>query len=213
MSLPKNNLQTSFHWRNLLQLFFQGLVIIAPVGVTIYAVIWLFNTVDSILPNILYSLFPDMFGANADGELRQFRGLGFVVVILIVILVGRVSSSFVMSKMVDLLDGLLERTPGIKFIYTSVKDFLEAFTGNKRKFNKPVLANVDGNDVWRIGFITHENATDFELLNHAAVYIPLSYAITGVTYFVPKEKIKLLDHVSSAEAMKFAVSGGVSEVE
>lgn len=213
MSLPKNNLQTSFHWRNLLQLFFQGLVIIAPVGVTIYAVIWLFNTVDSILPNILYSLFPDMFGTNADGELRQFPGLGFIVVILIVILVGRVSSSFVMSKMVDLLDGLLERTPGIKFIYTSVKDFLEAFTGNKRKFNKPVLANVDGNDVWRIGFITHENATDFELLNHAAVYIPLSYAITGVTYFVPKEKIKLLPNISSAEAMKFAVSGGVSEVE
>lgn len=213
MSLPKNSLQTSFHWRNLLQLFFQGLVIIAPVGVTIYAVIWLFNAVDSILPNILYSLFPDMFGTNADGELRQFRGLGFVVVILIVILVGRVSSSFVMSKMVDLLDGLLERTPGIKFIYTSVKDFLEAFTGNKRKFNKPVLANVDGNDVWRIGFITHENATDFELLNHAAVYIPLSYAITGVTYFVPKEKIKLLPNISSAEAMKFAVSGGVSEVE
>ena len=118
-----------------------------------------------------------------------------------------------MSKLVDLLDGLLERTPGVKFIYTSVKDFLEAFTGNKRKFNKPVLVNVDGSDVWRIGFITHEDARDFELVNHAAVYIPLSYAITGVTYFVPKEKIKPLHNISSAEAMKFAVSGGVSEVE
>lgn len=211
--MRKRSLQASFHWKNLLQFFFQGLVIIAPVGVTIYAVIWLFNTVDSILPNLLYSLFPNLFGTNTNGELRQFPGLGFVVVVLIVILVGRVSSSFVMSKLVDLLDGLLERTPGIKFIYTSVKDFLEAFTGNKRKFNKPVLVNVDGNDVWRIGFITHEDAKDFELAHHAAVYIPLSYAITGVTYFVPRDKIRLLNNISSAEAMKFAVSGGVSEVE
>ncbi len=213
MTSKKRHLQASFHWKNLLQLFFQGLVIIAPVGVTIYAVIWLFNAVDSLLPNVIYSLLPNLFGDDTNGELRQFRGVGFVVVMLIVILVGRISSSFVMSKLVDLLDGLLERTPGIKFIYTSVKDFLEAFTGNKRKFNKPVLVNVDGNDVWRIGFITLEDAGDFELFDHAAVYIPLSYAITGVTYFVPKEKIRPLHNISSSEAMKFAVSGGVSEVE
>ena len=204
--------QTSLHWKNLLQYFFQGLVIIAPVGITIYAVLWLFNTVDSILPNILYSLFPDLFSTNTGGELRRFPGLGFIVVVLIVMLVGRVSSSFVMSRLVDLLDGLLERTPGIKLIYSSVKDFLEAFTGNKRKFNKPVLVSVDANDVWRIGFITKQNADDFELSTHSVVYIPLSYALTGVTYFVPKEKIKLLNNVTSADAMKFAVSGGVTEL-
>ncbi len=112
-----------------------------------------------------------------------------------------------------MIDGVLERTPGIKFIYSSVKDFLEAFAGNKRKFNRPVLVNVDAVDVWRVGFITHEDATEFELINHAAVYIPLAYSITGITYFVPKEKIKLLNNISSAEAMKFTVSGGVSEVE
>ena len=204
--------QTSLHWKNLLQYFFQGLVIIAPVGITIYAVLWLFNTVDSILPNILYSLFPDLFSTNTGGELRRFPGLGFIVVVLIVMLVGRVSSSFVMSRLVDLLDGLLERTPGIKLIYSSVKDFLEAFTGNKRKFNKPILVSVDANDVWRIGFITKQNADDFELSTHSVVYIPLSYALTGVTYFVPKEKIKLLNNVTSADAMKFAVSGGVTEL-
>ena len=91
--------QTSLHWKNLLQYFFQGLVIIAPVGITIYAVLWLFNTVDSILPNILYSLFPDLFSTNTGGELRRFPGLGFIVVVLIVMLVGRVSSSFVMSRL------------------------------------------------------------------------------------------------------------------
>lgn len=213
MSNGKSPRETSLHWKKLLQYFFQGLIIIAPVGITIYAVIWLFNTVDSILPNILHSLLPHLFDTDAGGELRKFPGLGFVVAVLIVILVGRVSSSFVMSRLVDLLDSLLERTPGIKLIYTSVKDFLEAFTGNKRKFDKPVLVSVDANDIWRIGFITKQDADDFELAGYSVVYIPLSYALTGVTYFVPKEKIKMLNNISSAEAMKFAVSGGVAELE
>lgn len=202
-----------FHWRRLFQYFFQGLVIIAPLGVTIYAVVWLFTTVDNILPNIIHSMFPNLLREDGQGELKRIPGIGFVVVILIVMLVGRVSSSFVMSRLVDLLDGMLERTPGIKFIYSSVKDFLEAFTGNKRKFDSPVLVNVDANDVWRIGFITQEDAGEFELIEHAVVYIPLSYALTGVTYFVPKSRIKKLNNVGSGEAMKFAVSGGVSKVE
>jgi uncharacterized membrane protein len=202
----ESSAKTSLHWKNLLQYFFQGLAIIAPVGITIYAVLWLFTTVDSILPNIIRYLFPSLV------EPIHIPGLGFVIVIFIVLLVGKLSSSFFMSRILDLVNGLLERTPGVKFIYGSVKDFFEAFAGNKRKFTKPVLANVDGPDIWRIGFITHEDASDFNLVDYAAVYIPLSYAITGVTYFVPRQKIKLLENISSAEAMKFAVSGGVAEV-
>jgi uncharacterized membrane protein len=213
MSDWKNRFTESFHWKKLLQYFFQGLVIIAPLGITIYAVWWLFYTVDNFLPDIIHSLFPQLLPPDGEGELKRIPGLGFIVVILIVLLVGLISSSFFMSRLVDLLDGLLERTPGIKFIYKSVKDFLEAFTGNKRKFNKPVLVNVDGPDIWRIGFITEEAATEFEMPSHAVVYIPLSYALTGVTYFVPQEKINVLNNVSPAEAMKFAVSGGVSELE
>jgi uncharacterized membrane protein len=202
--IPSRN---ALHWKNLLQYFFQGLVIITPVGVTIYAVVWLFTKIDSILPNVMRHLFPNL------EEPVRIPGLGFIVVIVIVLLIGKLSSSFFMGRIIDFMNSVLERTPGVKFIYVSVKDFLEAFAGNKRKFNKPVLVTVDGPDIWRIGFITQEDATDFELLNHAAVYVPLSYALTGVTYFVPREKIRLLDHINSAEAMKFAVSGGVSEVD
>ncbi|HNP21522.1 MAG TPA: DUF502 domain-containing protein [Panacibacter sp.] len=213
MTSWKQRMAVNLHWKKLFQYFFQGLVIIAPLGVTIYAVFWLFTTVDNILPNIIQSIFPNLLREDGTGELKRIPGIGFLVVIFIVMLVGRVSSSFVMSKLVDLLDGMLERTPGIKFIYSSVKDFLEAFTGNKRKFDRPVLVSVDANEVWRIGFITQEDAGDFELKEHAVVYIPLSYALTGVTYIVPKQKIKLLNNIGSGEAMKFAVSGGVSKVE
>ena len=196
-----------------MQFFLQGLVVIAPIGVTIYAVYFLFTTVDGILPNIVYKLSPEMIGVDANGEPKRIPGLGFVIVILIVILIGAISSSFFVGKMVEVLDTVLERTPGIKFIYTSVKDFLEAFAGNKKKFDKPVLVNVDATDVWRLGFITQADADNFGLIDHAVVYIPHSYAISGITYFVPKQNIRHIDNIHSGEAMKFVVSGGVTHLE
>lgn len=183
-----------------------------PAGISIYAVLWLFNLVDNILPNIIGYFFPGW--QQQDGaDLHRIPGLGFIVVVALVILIGALSSSFIVGKIIDFFDAVLERTPGIKFIYTSVKDFLEAFAGNKKKFDRPVLVNVDGPGVWRVGFITQEDAASFELPQHVVVYIPLSYAITGVTYIVPRENIKPVNNINSAEAMKFAVSGGVAEVE
>ena len=143
--------------------------------------------------------------------LDKIPGLGFVVVVLLVLLVGWLSSLFVVGRLVSIFDTVLERTPGIKIIYSSVKDFLEAFAGNKKKFDKPVLVNVDVSGVWRIGFITQPTNTEFGLPDHVTVYIPHSYAISGITYIIPKTNIKLLDNVSASDAMKYAVSGGVTD--
>jgi len=196
----------------LLQFFFQGLIVIAPIGITIWVVLTLFNTVDNILPNFIHTILPNVVPKDADGNLQRIPGLGFIVVIVLVILIGWVSSLFVVGRLVQVLDTVLESTPGIKFIYSSVKDFLEAFAGNKKKFDRAVLVNVDGEDVWRIGFITQQSVTDFGLEHHVAVYVPHSYAISGITYFVPNHKIKLIDNISSADTMKFAVSGGVTDI-
>ncbi|WP_235921167.1 DUF502 domain-containing protein [Foetidibacter luteolus] len=212
MTNMKRRLMVKWHWRRLLQFFLQGLVVIAPIGVTIYAVYFLFTTVDGILPNIIYKISPEMIGVDETGEPKRIPGLGFIVVILIVMFIGAISSSFFVGKMVDVLDTVLERTPGIKFIYTSVKDFLEAFAGNKKKFDKPVLVNVDAHDVWRLGFVTQNDAENFGLIDHVVVYIPHSYAISGITYFVPKQNIKPIENIHSGEAMKFVVSGGVTHL-
>ena len=213
MTNIKRRLIAKWHWKRLLQYFLQGLVVLAPIGITIYAVYVLFTTVDGILPNIVYKISPDVIGVDSSGEPRRIPGLGFIVVILIVILVGVISSSFFVGKMVDVFDTVLERTPGIKFIYSSVKDFFEAFAGNKKKFDKPVLVNVDAHDVWRLGFITQSDAENFGLIDHAVVYVPHSYAISGITYFVPKQNIKQVENIHSGEAMKFVVSGGVTHLE
>ncbi len=212
MPAQKRRLKDNFTIRQLLKFFFQGLIVIVPAGISIYAVLWLFNAVDNILPNILHYFFPDWHNEGT-ADLKDIPGLGFLVVVVIVILIGSISSSFIVGKIIDFFDAVLERTPGIKFIYSSVKDFLEAFAGNKKKFDKPVLVNVDGPDVWRIGFITQADALSFDLADHVVVYVPLAYAITGITYIVPKKNIKPLDNINSAEAMKFAVSGGVAEVD
>lgn len=198
--------------KRLLQYFFQGLIVLAPIGITIWVVISLFNVVDNLLPSIVQNLAPDLVRKDANGESIRMPGLGFVVVIVLVLLVGWLSSLFAVNRIVALLDTVLEKTPGIKFIYSSVKDFLEAFAGNKKKFNQPVLVNVDGEGVWRIGFITQEAGTDFGLADHVTVYVPHSYAISGITYFVPKHKIKPLPKIGAADAMKFTVSGGVTDV-
>jgi len=194
--------------KRIIQYFFQGVIVIAPIAVTIYFVFWLFTAVDSILPNIFGSVVPGEEGAH------HIPGAGILMMVIIMILIGWASSSFVISHFIDLLGAALEKTPGVKLIYSSVKDFLKAFSGSKKKFDKPVLVNVDSTDVWRMGFITQNDASQFDLVEHVVVYVPFSYAISGMTYFVPKTNIRLVNEtISSAEAMKFVISGGVTEMD
>ncbi|MBS4043243.1 MAG: DUF502 domain-containing protein [Chitinophagaceae bacterium] len=199
--------------KRLLQLFLQGLVVLAPIGITVWAIVGLFNFIDDILPSLMHSIFPEWIKRNAEGNIDKIPGLGFIIVISLVLLVGWLSSLFMVGRLVELFDKVLEKTPGIKIIYSSVKDFFEAFAGDKKKFDKPVLVNIDSPDIWRIGFITLNDAENFDMKGYLVVYVPLSYAISGITYIVPKDKVRPLHHLSASEAMKFAVSGGVVGLE
>jgi len=109
----------------LAQFFFQGIVVLAPIGVTVWVIVSLFNWVDNFLPNLLNILFPVQF-AEVNGQIPKVTGLGFLVVIALVFVVGWLSSLYFMERLVSVFDKVLERTPGIKIIYSSVKDFLEA---------------------------------------------------------------------------------------
>ncbi|MEN9656059.1 MAG: hypothetical protein RL311_998 [Bacteroidota bacterium] len=195
------------------QLFFQGVVVLAPIGVTIWVVVSLFNWVDNFLPNLLNFIFPIQF-AEVNGQIPKVTGLGFVVAITLVLFIGWLSSLFFVERLMSIFDKLLEKTPGVKIIYSSVKDFLEAFAGNKKKFDKPVLVCIDAEDIWRIGFITQENCEHLGLKDHVTVYVPHSYAISGISFILPLSKTKKLPkHINAAEAMKYVVSGGVTTVD
>jgi uncharacterized membrane protein len=204
---------TQHIFKRIFQYFLQGLIILAPIAITIYAVTALFNFVDNILPSLVSVFAPEFLGTDAAGNPKKIPGVGFVLVTFIVILVGYISSSFIVSRLVDLFDKILERTPGIKLLYSTIKDFFEAFAGNKRKFTKAVLVSVESAEVWQIGFITQQEVHEFGLQEYVAVYVPASYAFSGRLYFVQRDRVRLLTDISSTDAMKFAISGGVTHID
>ena len=187
-------MKPSRRYQKLIQYFLQGLLILGPVSITIYFIYLVFDKIDSILRPAI-----------------NIPGLGFVMIIAFIILTGYLSSFFVMGRILSVLDRWLERTPGIKLFYSFLRDFFEAFAGNKKKFTHHVLANIDDKDVWRVGFITQEDMAHFGMDNYVAVYLPMSYSVAGNVYIVPKERIRPISHISAANAMKFAVSGGVTQ--
>lgn len=195
-----------FRFSKLLQYFLQGLLVIAPIAITVYSVYWVVSSIDSQIP-----IFTSK---GADGQIRvRNYGLGFLIVIVAICLVGYLSSFFIKNRLFNIFDSLMGRTPGIRFIYSTVKDFFEAFAGEKKKFNKPALANIDDNDVWRVGFITQEDAADFGFSEYVAVYIPMAYSIAGNVYLLPKTRVRPITDVNATSAMKFAISGGVTRVD
>jgi uncharacterized membrane protein len=183
----------------LLRSFFQGLVILGPVAVTAYVIYQVFVNVDDLIPfeGILPFKLP--------------RGIGFLVVISTVTLVGYLGTRFFFAKAIDAFNHLLEHTPGIKHIYSSVKEIMGSFVGDKRKFNKPVWVRVQQEpEIWRIGFLTQKKMDNLGLEDKVAVYMPHAYAISGWVIIIDKKETKAVTQMDAAEAMKFAVSGGVT---
>lgn len=181
-------------YQRTIQYFLQGLLILGPVSITIYFIYIVFDKIDNILRPAI-----------------NIPGLGFVIIIAFILLVGYLSSFFVMGRILSVLNKFLEKTPGIKLLYSFIRDFFEAFAGNKKKFTNNVLANVDDTDIWRVGFITQDDMTIFGMADYVAVYLPMAYSVAGNVYIVPKDKIRPITSISATQTMKFAVSGGVTQ--
>lgn len=180
----------------LIKSFFQGLVILGPIAITVYAVIAVFTTLDGVLP------FANKLGP----------GIGFLIIVLVILLVGYFGTRFLVGRMlVKIFDFLLEKIPGIKFLYSAVKEIIESFVGDKKKFTHPVWVKVSEHpEIFRIGFLTQtvfDNAPQEEFV---PVYLPHSYAISGWVIVVHTMNIKHIENMTAAEAMKFAVSGGIT---
>ena len=209
-----------FTYKKIFRYFIQGLLILAPIAITIWALVSLFNLMDQILPDILGTTKEIAVDSNNDGvlEIKKVKGLpkglGFLIIMVLVLVIGYISSFFVVGRVVDLFERVLEKTPGIKFVYTSVKDFFEAFAGDKRKFDKPILVNVLAEEVWMVGFLTTEGLQRFELGDeYVGAYVPQGYNIAGQLYLVKRDRIRKLENLAASDAMKFAVTGGVVHLD
>jgi uncharacterized membrane protein len=182
--------------------FLQGLLLIAPLAATIYIVLLLFQLTDGLLSTYLEKYFQ-----------LKIPGLGILIIVILLVFLGIIGETIFARPVKLLINRILNRTPILRLIYTSFKDLFSAFVGKEKKFHRPVVVLVDEqNDIWRMGFLTKDKMGEMGLEGKVAVYFPLSYNISGILYIVPANRVKPLN-ISPAEAMKFILSGGVSEMD
>jgi uncharacterized membrane protein len=189
----------------LVNYFVKGLLVIVPIGLTVYFLIWAVKSLDASLN------LSDLLWTDKSGEPHYSPGLGLLTVIVLIMLAGLFVTSFITQPIYNWMERWLKRFPVFSFIYGSIKDFTEAFVGDEKKFDKPVLIEMNDTGVKKIGFLTQKDLKKIGLPGEVAVYVPFSYSFAGQLYVVPADKITPLK-MKASEAMKFAVSGGVSHL-
>jgi uncharacterized membrane protein len=194
MGATKDKIKVNLRQRlaKLINYFLRGLLIVLPFAVTF-----------SIVRSIVVTL-DDYVNVG-------IPAVGFLIVVVSITFLGFIGSSLITKPLFSLMDDVLSKIPFVKIIYTSVKDFMEAFVGDKKKFNAPVLVEMS-QGVFKPGFITKNDLSALNLPGMCAVYFPHSYAFSGNLFLVNNDKVKPFDG-NSADVMKFIVSGGVTHLE
>ncbi|HXT16118.1 MAG TPA: DUF502 domain-containing protein [Gemmatimonadaceae bacterium] len=178
----------------LLNYFLRGLVVVVPLALTIYVCVVIFETIDSWLG-------------------LPIRGVGFVLTLVLITLVGFLASSFVTRSLIGAIDRVLERLPFVRLLYSSAKDMLNAFVGEKKRFDKPVLVSLSADRTVKvIAFLTSDSLAALGAADHVTVYMPQSYGFAGHILVVPADRVERIDADATA-VMAFIISGGVTQVE
>ena len=194
-------------FRALLNYLIKGILVVIPLGAAIFLIYWIFTTVDNAL-NLSGTLWIDA----ETGKPVYIPGLGILTVLFLILLAGIIVTNLITEPIKNWLNRWLKRFPLLNFLYSSIKDLTEAFVGDEKKFNEPVLVDVDDTGLKRVGFLTQKDLKTIGLPGEVAVYFPFSYSFSGQVCIVKRERVKPLK-MSGPAAMKFVVSGGVSGLD
>lgn len=190
----------------LVNYFVKGILVVVPIGLAIYFVVWSVKALDASLN------LSNFFWLNPQtGQSFYIPGLGILTVLILIMLAGVFVTSFITQPIYNWLERWLKRFPVFNFIYGSIKDFTEAFVGDEKKFNEPVLVDMDEQGLKKIGFLTQKDLKKIGLPGEVAVYFPFSYSFAGQLIIVPANRVKTLK-MSASDAMKLVVSGGASQL-
>jgi uncharacterized membrane protein len=182
--------------KKLVDYFVKGLVIFVPITLTVFLLIWAFTSLDAIFSDLLPKKIP---------------GLGLLLTVVLITVIGFIASNFLGKRLFGLIEKVFTGLPLVKLLYSAVKDMIEAFAGEKKSFDKPVIATITPGGVAKVvGFVTQESLENLGLSDYVAVYVPQSYNFAGNVLLFPKEAVKSLS-IESSQAMAFIVSGGVSK--
>lgn len=179
--------------KRLVNSFFQGLLVVGPLAITLYVCWAVFSTIDRWLG-------------------LPIPGVGFLLTIILITLVGFLATNLVTRGTITLVERVMARLPFLRLIYTSTKDLLDAFVGEKRRFDRPVLVSLTAaSDVRVLGFVTRDALASLGLASSVAVYVPQSYGWAGNVLICTPERVAPVT-LDSADVMAFVVSGGVTGV-
>ena len=147
--------------RALVNYFLRGVVFVAPLALTVYVCYRLFVTIDGWLG-------------------LPVPGAGVAATFALITLVGFLASNFLARGAIALVERVLARLPFVRLLYSATKDLLNAFVGERRRFDKPVLVALHaGSSARALGFVTQESLAQLGLAGHVAVYLPQSYNFAG----------------------------------
>lgn len=181
-------------FKKIANFFFQGLLLIAPISITIFVIFKLFEFIDGLLP-------------------LRIPGLGLLIILASITLIGMLGSYVIRTPFAILFNRLIDQVPLIKMLYTAISDLLSAFVGQKKKFTEPVMVIMNHeSNIRKLGFITERDLKNIGIGDEfVAVYLPHSYNFSGNMFIVPAENV-IPVAANSADFMKFIVSGGVTRV-
>jgi uncharacterized membrane protein len=177
----------------LIRYFFRGLLVFVPAVLTIAIVVFVFRKVDALMG-------------------IPIPGAGFVATITIIVVTGALASNFVTRRLFEFVESLFQKLPFVKILYSSIRDVTDAFVGERKGFDRPVLVTLDeANGIRAVGFLTRDSLPEAGLPDHACVYLPQSYNFAGFLAVVPQRLVAPLP-ARGADAMAFVVSGGAAEL-
>jgi len=189
----------------LLNYFIKGLLIVVPLGAAFFLIFWAVKSIDNAL-NLSGILLTD-----AKGKPIYIPGLGILNVLVLILIAGILVTNVVTEPIKRWFNRWLNRLPLFKFLYSSIKDLTEAFVGEEKKFNEPVIVEVNEFGLKKIGFLVQRDLSKLNLPGEVAVYFPFSYSFAGQVIIISADKVKPIDK-SAADIMKFVISGGVSGI-
>lgn len=190
--------QVKSSWQLLLNYFLRGLLVLLPIALTVGIIIWLVNTISHW-----------MHLDEISGKEFFFYALAIVLVILFV---GFVTRGVVARQILDFFEGIIEKAPGLSFIFGTTRDVTEAFVGDKKKFTEPVTVEIN-EGIFKLGFLTQKDMASIGMKEYCAVYMPFCYGLSGEMMVVKREKVKPVVNQESSHWTKFIISGGVVNLD
>jgi len=198
--------------RFLVSYFVRGLLFALPLAATLWVVITIFQWLDGLITVLLPDKSWDLpVVGTVSLDALAGRGGGIVVLVVLLTLIGFLTSNVLTGWMARRIEKIFTHVPVVKLIYSAIRDVIEAFLSEEKKFDRPVLLSfAETPEVEVIGFVTREDLAEFGRPGKVAVYVPQSYNFAANLILVPKSRVTPID-VPSADVMAFVVSGGVSQ--